>query len=85
MKVPKICPVCKNEPDIRDPNPIWLFERGTPMKDSIAPHQVEDSICECVNCHTLFRLRWQLVSIHILTETDLSTYIEEKKESEEMT
>ena len=60
MKMPDKCPVCTEN--------LSLIHRTELDWDSDEPDRVEDSIGECSNCHTLFRLRWKLASFRQLVE-----------------
>ncbi len=69
MKLPDKCPACGRELDIHgEGKPVYLFQRGEPDFDRDDPHRIVDSIEECSECHTLFRFRWRLLSIHKLVE-----------------
>lgn len=70
MKFPDKCPACKRELDTYGEKgmPVHFFQRAEPDVDNSDPHRIVDSIWECSECHTLFRFRWKLISIHKLTE-----------------
>jgi len=69
MKMPTKCPNCEQELSVwGDGKPVYFFERGEPDFDKDSPDRIVDSIVECSECHTLFRLRWKLESIHRLEE-----------------
>ena len=77
MKLPDRCPACGKELDIRgEGKPVYLFQRGEPDFDRSDPHRIVDSIEECSECHALFRLRWQLLSIHMLVEEEIKAHTE---------
>jgi hypothetical protein len=65
MEFPDNCPVCKKK---FSNNEAYLVQRAPPDWDSDKPDRIEDSISECSNCHTLFRLKWKLESFNQLTE-----------------
>ncbi len=78
MKLPDKCPACGKELDIRGEGiPVHLFQRGEPDFDRDDPHRIVDSIEECSDCHTLFRFRWQLLSIHKLVEEEIIVGVSE--------
>jgi len=61
MMMPKQCPKCGAV------NPWWI-QRGEPDFDKDLPYRIVDSIEECSECHTLFRFRWRLETIHRMDE-----------------
>lgn len=65
MKFPEICPEC----GVPMEAPFgYMIQRAEPDYDSDDPDRVVDTIEECSECHTLFRFRWKLESIHRLKE-----------------
>lgn len=78
MKLPGRCPACGQEFDTHgEGKPVYLFQRGQPDFDRADPHRIVDSIEECSECHTLFRFRWQLLSIHKLAEEEVTVHTKE--------
>lgn len=74
MKMLKKCPECGRELSIYgDGKPVYLFQRAEPDFDKDDPHRIMDSIEECSECHTLFRFRWQLLSVHKLVEEKIQS------------
>lgn len=74
MKFPSNCPKCKVSFDNwPGPNTGYMFQRAEPDldKSSINKDRVMDEIMECSKCHTLFRFRWKLESMHMLRERKL--------------
>jgi len=77
MQFPSKCPNCNASFEGFNPNESedivhgYLVERGRLDWDSDEPHRIEDTIMECSQCHTLFKLKWKLESISILTEKQL--------------
>ena len=76
MKFPSNCPQCGvsfewDNHEMSNVNPAYMIQRGEPDFDKSTPDRVVDTIEECSGCHTLFRFRWKLDSIHKLTEVDI--------------
>lgn len=70
MKFPDRCPECKaifGDP----PNYACLLVRSELDFDSDDDTRIEDQIYECSACHTLFRVRFELVSFVQLKEKEL--------------
>ena len=72
MMFPDTCPACKRELSLYgEGKPVYFFQRSEPDVDDSDPHRIVDSIWECSECHTLFRFRWKLISVHRLTEVEI--------------
>ena len=67
MKFPEKCPACGAQWDGFEPR-NHLIQRTQLDWDCDEPDRIEDQVCECSKCHTLFRLRWTLTSFHKLLE-----------------
>lgn len=65
MEFPEKCPKCGKKFEHTE---AYLIQRSGPDWDSDTPDRIEDTISECSNCHTLFRLRWKLESFKQLVE-----------------
>lgn len=64
MKFPDKCPACEKED-------VYWIQRGNPDWDKDSPDRVVDTVDECSFCHTLYRFRWTLTSMHILQEHEI--------------
>jgi hypothetical protein len=62
MQWPDKCPACNKSFD----GEAYLLQRAAPDWDSDMPDRIEDSICECSECHALFKLKWKLESFEQL-------------------
>lgn len=71
MKFPERCPKCKKIVGIHSTDGCYFLERGDPDFDKDTPDRIIDSVMECSACHTLFRWRWKLESIHMLVENEI--------------
>ena len=72
MRMPERCPKCDHAMSIwGDGIPTYFLQRAEPDFDKDDPDRIMDSIEECSNCHTLFRFRWKLETIHVLVEKEL--------------
>ncbi|MCJ7634997.1 hypothetical protein MUP77_21730 [Candidatus Bathyarchaeota archaeon] len=70
MDLPEHCPHCLaniNIPGIYEANAYWIIRTEIDF-DSNNQSRIDDQIFECSNCHTLFRLRWELISFVELEE-----------------
>ncbi len=70
MQVPQYCPKCKGViigNKEREHDAYWI-QRTELDYDSDFEDRIDDQIWECSYCHTLFRLRWKLVSFIKLVE-----------------
>lgn len=71
MQFPNKCPECEKSLVEHPPEGGYFLERGKPDFDKDTPDRIVDSIEECSECHTLFRFRWKLISIHKLVEQEI--------------
>ncbi len=68
MKLPQNCPHCKRQ-IIHSERFHWIY-RTTLDYDADDPDRIEDQLMECSECHTLFRVRWKMVSFTELKEVE---------------
>ena len=66
LKIPNNCSHCNIEVGV-DHRSYWI-QRTELDYDSDVEDRIEDQIWECSACHTLFRLRWKLISFVELVE-----------------
>lgn len=66
MNLPKDCPHCKKH--VLDAG-FWIYRTELDY-DVDEPDRIEDSIMEYSECHTLFRVRWEMVSFTELKEVE---------------
>lgn len=67
MELPEKCPHCNVVMGIA--KTCWIIRIELDYDyDFNESNRIEDQIYECSNCHTLFRLRWKLVSFTELIE-----------------